>query len=255
MTAILAIPAVAEPPALITGFTHKLNVSLKVSGQYLAGFMLPTDDMSPDPAMVTVWLEGGHEKLCVSARTVDGYYESTAEFEIGTTAPGAYTIGLTLEDPDPDAQQEKEVVFSEYGTDELVLRGRVGADCNTPETLFEVPMTWGCISPGQGCNDSGTKLRTLSITEERPENLIYWIYLNSDRMETEVVIPGSSPQDATAIYVCFDVDTERRRRVFDKKCVIEYRDGLDANRARIDFFYRGETRPPEDMDALFIGSR
>ena len=238
----LAGQAATDAPVRVSGFDEALHPSLKVSGFHVEGFMRLTEDRSPDPNVISVWLVSGHEKLCVSARTVDGFYEATAEFDIQSTGSGVYPLDFESK---KEFEAKKMEVFASYGAQELILRGRVGRDCTDIDTLQEVPMIWGCV--GADCEEP-----EFLVDGGEQEARSYVLYLNSDGMDAEIVIPWIDRPNDVVRFPCTDVDTALERRDYDKTCEIDFHDDLDASRARIDFSYYGETQQPLSLTLLFL---
>jgi hypothetical protein len=233
----------ADPPTLISGFDEELHPSLKVSGFHVEGFMRQTKDFSPNPDLISVWLSGGQDRLCVSATTVDGYYEATAKFDIRTTEAGIFELDFVSE---ADFKEKKKDVFASYGPQELILRGRVGLDCSDLDSLFEVPMIWGCAGPK--CDEPVL----LSDEHSDDSGYHYQLFINSDGLQAEIVIPWLGQPNKTARFPCTDIPTAREPRSYDKACSIIFHDQLDAGRARINFEYYGETLQPKPLSLMFL---
>lgn len=221
ITVILFEYAAAGPPRRVSGFNEIVNPTLQVSGHYVAGFMTPGSTQGPNPTVMSVWLYSPHDRLCVSVRTVDGYYEATAEFDTSTSARGVHLL---------DFGSEKKDVFTKYGPDELILKGRVGTDCAKPEALSEVPMAWG-------------------RADQTPTT--YILYVNTDGLDAEIVFPKpGNPREVTR-FICSKITTRFKRRVYDARCVITSDNEIDGTKARIELSRYGEAETWKPLSLLF----
>lgn len=214
----------AGPPRLIVGFDEKVNPEVAVGGVYLVGFMYGSTLPEANSREMYVWIPAGSfEWLCVEVRSVDAQYTANARFDISETRDGAYVLAFRAE--------ERKLVAS-YQPGELVLDGRVGRDCNTPEALTHVAMGWDA--------------------QPSTDHLLFFV--NTDGHDAVVQLPLRSNNEQVRSIECQAIPTDRPRRVFSAYCMVEQPVAVDLSKGWLELRYFGEIVVWEELDVADIAT-
>lgn len=228
VAALTAFPIdAAEPPKRVAGFSEDVKNTVKVSARQVQGLM-GSNARTGNPKTITVSLGARHQSLCISAHTIDGLYLMTAEFNISASDPGTHSLEIVFEEPDGKRREEMRI-YADYHTDEFILRGRVGDSCANSSQLFDVPVSWGDA--------------TYPSTN-------YTVYVNTDGLDAEIVLPRKLDSRSTARVPCQKIVTDLRPRIYDAKCIITVDDELDIAKGRIEISRFGDIERVSPLSIL-----
>lgn len=216
----------AEESRLVgEGFVETIVEQVEVGGVYVVGLIRGDALDEANATEMFVWLPGSAgPNLCVTVRSIDGVYTATDRFVVDGAPAGRHALGF-------DAREVETI--EGYRPRELILDGRLGADCSRPERLTHVPMAWA--------------------PDAAADRLVFFI--NDDGHEGRLFVPLRADGEQVREFGCEELQSDRPSRTFSATCLVDRLGELDLGAGWLEVRRFGQRIAWEDIAVAATASR